>query len=281
MRRPLSVKLCVLSLALTSLSVGVGCAAGTADTAPGAPGGGDDSTTYATLADFCAGRAKAECADVVVKACGSKTTAACLTARTAACDASAPQGTTYEAANAPACIAVVKTAYADATITDDEMATLDVTCGTKIFSGPGVARAPCTTDYDCSSADGLACVIALGATDGKCLAPHEVKPSEACPNEADVCTQGFFCDAKSKTCMPKAAEGQNCYSLTLPCDDGLKCPDSPFASGCLAKAPAGAACNADSDCAKGMCDKLQGSSEGNCTESVQLSTLDSLCVGFH
>jgi hypothetical protein len=278
--RPLAAKLCVLVLALVASSSILGCAAGAEDTAPGAPSGGDP-TAYATLADFCAGRAKAECSDVVVKACGSKTSAACLGARTAACNASAPQGTTYEAQNAPACITAVKAAYADATITDDELATLATTCGTKIFSGPGAARAPCTTDYDCSSADGLACVIALGATDGKCLAPHEVKPSDACPNEADVCTKGFFCDGKSKTCSPKAAEGQSCYSLTLPCDDGLKCPDSPFASGCTAKAPAGAACSADADCAKGLCDKLQGSSEGNCTESVQLSTLDALCVGFH
>ena len=121
----------------------------------------------------------------------------------------------------------------------------------------------------------------LGATSGKCLVPHQVSPSDACPNEDDVCTDGFYCDAKSLTCLPKAAEGEDCYSLVTPCDDGLKCPDNPFGGGCQALAPPGAACSADTDCAKGMCDKLEGSTEGNCTDTVTLSTLDSLCVGFH
>src|SRR5260221_8397583 len=136
------------------LTLSLGCAAGAADTAPGGPGGGTDPTSYATLADFCTARAKAECGDVVVKACGSKTTTACLAARNSACNDSAPQGTTYQAQNAPACITAVKSAYADAMLTDVEIADLGTTCGTKIFSGPGAARAPCTSDYDCSSAAG-------------------------------------------------------------------------------------------------------------------------------
>jgi len=266
---------------LGPLFFALGCAAGAADPRPDP---GSDAAvaadSYDTLDGFCAARAKAECNDAVVKACGSKTSTVCITARTDACKSSAPQGTTYQPKNAAACIDTIKSVYADATLTDVEIATLNVDCGTKIFSGPGAARSPCTTDYDCSSADGLSCIIGLGQTDGKCLAPNVVQPSEACPNEADVCTKGYYCDAKSKTCNPKAAQGQPCYSTITPCDDGLKCPDSPFGSGCMTLAGPGESCNSDTDCAKGMCDKLQGSPEGNCTQTVTLSTLDSLCVGF-
>lgn len=274
-------RLSLAALAFVLATVGtVGCAAAAVDTAPPGPSTADP-TTFDTLQDFCTGRAHAECSDAVVKACGSKTKDACFAARNTSCLGSAPQGTTFQAKNAPACIVALKKIYADAVLTVDEIKDLGTTCGTKIFSGPGIARSPCTVDYDCASADGLQCVIGLGQTSGKCLAPHVVSPSDACPNEADVCTRGYYCDGKSKTCNPKAAEGQSCYSTITPCDDGLICPDNPFGGGCRAKSPAGAACSADKDCSVGFCDKLEGSSEGNCTDSVQLSTLDSLCVGFH
>jgi len=35
-----------------------------------------------------------------------------------------------------------------------------------------------------------------GATSGKCLAPDAVGAGAACPNEADVCSAGSYCDAE-------------------------------------------------------------------------------------
>src|SRR5579859_1090883 len=129
--------------ALAFVVLSCGCAAGGLDVSDPAQPPTTDPTSYPTLEDFCAGRAKAECSDAVVKACGAKSASECLAARTNACMSSAPQGTTFQPSNAPACIAAIKTIYAKTVITDAEIADLGTTCGTKIFSGPGVARAPC------------------------------------------------------------------------------------------------------------------------------------------
>ena len=44
----------------------------------------------------------------------------------------------------------------------------------------------------------------------------------------------------------------------------------------------GESCKLDTDCvpSAGLCDKLAGSPEGNCTAVVVLTSLDTLCTGF-
>jgi hypothetical protein len=265
-----------LSAFLMMAPLGVGCAAGAVEDPPAA-------TTYATLDEFCKGRAAAECSDEVVAKCGAATVDACVTKRVSLCKTQGPQGVTFIPAGAEKCIATLKDAYADAKLDVAELASFDDVCGVRIFSGPGAARASCRSDYDCRTVDGLRCTWPQeGATeaDGRCLVPNPVAAAGACPGEADVCPGDYFCESKSKTCAPRAAIGETCRDGIQPCLVGLVCPNNPFAGGCREKAGPGEPCKLGSDCTKGLCDKAVGATSGNCTETISLNTLDSICEGF-
>ncbi|GAC1394429.1 MAG: hypothetical protein NVSMB47_03390 [Polyangiales bacterium] len=266
-----------LSSALSSALL-AGCAAGAADPVPRADAQGSAPPKPTTVEAYCQARAEAECTEVVRARCKSKSVASCVAGRIVACKDAVPQGDTFVAANVDGCLAAVKEAYADAKLSKAELTAIADACGPKLFSGPGVARAPCTSDFDCATVSGLVCVHALDGS-GKCLAPHRVQPAQTCANEDDVCTAGFFCEGKAKTCQPKAALGEQCFSA-IPCADGMYCIASPFGGGCRAKAGAGEGCKLDDDCATGLCDKLSGGSAGNCTDALDLNPLGATCVGF-
>ncbi len=174
----------------------------------------------------------------------------------------------------------MKTAYADGQIAADERTVIDESCGPSLFSGPGEARSPCTVAYDCSSAAGLTCLFPHGATSGKCLKPNVVGAGEACPNEADTCGEGFYCDPKALTCRTFAATGETCDAIYRPCAPGFRCIGGPFGGGCSPLAADGAGCARDADCASVMCDKAVGQAEGNCARSITLSSFDDACAAF-
>ncbi len=242
---------------------------------PPAPG-----SDLSTVAGYCEARAVAECNATVVQSCGASDKAKCSDARKSACLSQVPQGTTYLASRAPACIAAVTDAYADGAIDVAEQSAIGEACGPSLFSGPGAARAPCTVAYDCSSADGLTCVVPRGTTSGKCLKPNAVDAGAACPGEADECPSGFYCDAKSLTCKTTAVVGEACDATLRPCAPGLTCNGGPFGSGCQMRGGKGAPCNRDADCGAAICDNAAGQTEGACTERITLSSFDSACSTF-
>jgi hypothetical protein len=268
------------SLLALPLILASACAAGVAD--PPAPPPPDPAVKYATVDDFCKARAHAECNELVARKCGTTGVAACVATRIAVCVGETPQGSTLVSKHVDACIAAVKSAYEDAKISVTEHTSLSVLCGPGVFSGPGAVRAPCTTDYDCATVDGLGCVIGSGQTSGKCLKRNTVEAAAPCPGEADVCPGDYYCEDKSKTCAPRALEGQDCQSVLRPCNAGLWCPDNPFAGGCKSLAKNGESCKLDADCVPdaALCDKIAGSPQGNCTDVVTLTSLDTLCAAF-
>lgn len=237
----------------------------------------DLSAECATLNDYCASRAKTECTTQVVSQCQAKDMSTCVTDRTAACLKAVPQGTVYVPTAGPACLKAVASAYMTATITADALDTITTQCE-PIFSGPGVARSPCTVDYDCSTADGLRCLIAFGETSGKCMAPNMIDEGAPCPGEADICSGTYFCDPKSKVCVALGGEGSQCSPEYQPCMKGFKCPGSIFVTTCQALLAAGNACTTADECASGLCDKATGQSQGVCADQIQLTALDSLCA---
>jgi hypothetical protein len=265
-----------------SLILGSACAAGVEDPGPPPKPAPDPAMKYGSIDDFCKARAAAECNELVAKKCGTAGVDACIATRTTVCKEEAPQGATLVTKNADACIAAVKSAFEDAKISVVERTGIVDVCGAPLFSGPGAVRAPCTTDFDCATIDGLSCVVPPDEKTGKCLARHLVEPAAPCPGEADVCPGDYFCEGKSKTCAPRALEGQDCQSVLHPCNAGLWCPNTPFGGGCRPLAGSGEACKLDGDCvpSAGLCDKLVGSPQGNCTDVVSLTALDSLCAAF-
>src|SRR5438876_6333346 len=101
-----------------------------------------------TPQDYCEARAEAECNGIVVQKCGVKDQTSCQGARSNRCVAEMPQGTTYVPEAALACITTTRMAYADATLTGKELQSIADACS-KVFSGPGAVRSPCTADADC------------------------------------------------------------------------------------------------------------------------------------
>jgi hypothetical protein len=256
-----------------------GCVAHGADGADPAPAPAPSGPKYADVASYCAGMAQAECSPAVVSQCGAKGAASCEASAIASCRQAVPQGTTYQPSQGDACVAAVTAAYQDGKLTAAEKTTIDGACGPALFSGPGAVRAPCTGPYDCSSADGLTCIAAPGdaSGQGKCLKPNPVAAGAACAGEADQCTGGYYCDPKARQCVVAAQQGQSCNPGYTPCAGGLKCPGGIFAT-CIPMPADGESCQADADCASGLCDKPANQPGGNCAEQIQLTSLDSACA---
>ncbi len=279
------------ALACTA-TVGAGCAAGS-ETTPPPPAHAHpqasaqpQTTSYATVAGYCEARARAECSAAVMSACTLLSESSCLSARKKSCLASVPQGTTYQPSKAPACVAAAAKVYKTDVITAAALNSLDEVCGPILFAGPGAARASCLSDYDCNSAKGLKCVPLPPSAEsvmGECFVPMVVAPGGDCSAEGTVCSEGNFCDPQGMTCIVDAQLGGGCNPPSYPCAKGLSCnaPGSPFAT-CVSAAGGadGMACNADTDCTFGLCDKAKDQAGGTCQSSITLSPLDSLCVPF-
>lgn len=262
----------VPSLALLAFGA-TACAHG-ADDAPPPP-------TLTTVEAFCDARATAECSEQAVLRCKAKDRAACLAARRAACKAAVPQGVKLVPPRADACVAAVGSAYADAKLSSEERAAIDAACARGLFAGPFGPRARCTTDVDCDASQGLECVRAWGAPDGKCLVPVLVGAAGACGGEADRCPADAYCDGTTKVCAARHAEGQQCQDGYSACAAGLVCVGSgPFGGRCLAKAVIGEQCAQDAECASGICEKPAKAAVGNCADVVDLSPLSDACAGF-
>src|SRR5580704_1613167 len=112
--------------------VALGCAAGSADMDAPPPTTHSQHVSksgLATVSEFCAARAEAECSSAVVSACGLSGKSACVSARTKTCMSAVPQGTTYQPTKAQACLDAVTAAYSTSTITATALASLDPACG--------------------------------------------------------------------------------------------------------------------------------------------------------
>jgi hypothetical protein len=238
----------------------------------------DAGASYPDVTSFCNGYGQAQCSTAVMSACGIQSGTRCTSAAASACVASQPQGTTYVPANAGACISLVEQTYSSTTITAAQLRALATACGTKVFSGPGQARAQCQTDYDCSSQSGLSCIIPFGATAGKCYAPTAVQAGGSCASESAVCADGSYCDPMSQVCQIDAAAGIGCSAGYNQCADGLACVGAgPFAT-CAAKYTDGHPCTLDTDCSGALCDKASSQAEGTCASEITLTPLDAACT---
>jgi len=265
---------------ITAVLVAACANGGPAPADPDLDAGSDATPSYSDVQSFCQAYAQAQCSQVVVSACGVSDATTCATTAAQVCVANQPQGTTYVATNAPACIALVSSTYSSTTITKDQLAALASTCGTQMFSGPGAARAACQTDYDCSSIAGLSCVVPFGQTAGNCYVPTDAQPGASCAEQFDVCTDGFYCDPMSQACTADAVVGAGCSPGYNQCADGLSCSGGgPFAT-CVAASPDGYPCGLDTDCVGGMCDKAASQAQGTCASQITLSPLDASCASF-
>lgn len=229
---------------------------------------------YDTAAGFCEKWAEAACNDDVVSACsgGGADVEACQDSQQAFCAQLVTESRyTDSKADAEACVDAVKAAYADGVLSAEEAETvlrLRNDCET-ISSGSGAEGASCQSDADCSTRDGLACVVPLGEATGTCYVPVEQGGGFECTGADQVCAEGFYCNGE--ICQRRKVDGEVC-SDTLPCLESLQC----FGSVCRPKAPVSSACSSDEECASGLCAK--GSSEtGLCSAQIILSATEPTC----
>jgi hypothetical protein len=240
-------------------------------------------SAYGTLQGFCHLRAQAECSPAVVSACQSGSVDNCVSLREASCVASVPQGTRYVPNNAEVCVELVRDVYTAAALTRDEVRAISRLCEASVFTGPGGARAPCTSSLDCDTASGLECIPQADALEGKCLVPKMENGGMNCDGEADRCAEGLYCDGTTRVCLPAKPAGQACQLGTPEsCQGGSECLGSgPMAPGsCFALAPAGAPCTSDDECADGLCDRPMANGNGSCTALLQMVSIAESCQGF-
>ena len=250
-----------------------GCAAGSV-----AP---EEGTRYASLDDFCRGRAEAECNTAVLEKCRVKEKPACVKARMDACKTSIPQGVTYVPLAGESCIRAVREAYRDAQLFGAELTAIQRSCSTKVFGGPGGAREPCTVDYDCDGTKGFECIRGWNQDTGKCLKPVAVGPGASCAGEADRCPDDFYCEYNEKICNPRPIADETCQTGWAPCVEAATCiGGGPFGGTCKAKAGVGEPCRYDGDCAEFACEKPSGSPNGVCATVITMSPLSAACTGF-
>lgn len=242
------------------------------------------SSRTATLEEFCRARAEAECSPAVVSACQSGSVETCIALRENACRDSAPQGTTYVPENAGACLELVQAVYVSAKLTADDVRDIATHCDQAVFTGPGAARAPCTSSLDCDTASGLECMVQLGSgLAGKCLVPKLVASGLGCSGEADRCASGTYCDTWTRVCEPARPLGQHCeLGNDASCQAGGKCVGSgPMEPGtCAALSSVGTACKSDDECADGLCDRIAASGNGSCAKTLELVPIAASCQGF-
>ncbi len=267
-----------IAVAILSLASVAGCATPTDDIP-------DQGTAYDSLEKFCHTRAVLECSPAVVKACQSGSTEACVGLREASCIDGAPQGTTYVSTHAPECLTLVEQMYSTTILEASEVEALSTACVTDLFTGPGPARAPCTTSLDCDTVSGLECIVPFGSSnnEGKCLVPKNAGSGMPCTGEADRCQTGFYCDPLIQVCTPSAPVGQTCAgNFPGACVSGAECQGGGLiqAPWCVELAPPGAHCVEDTDCAAGLCDRPAANGNGTCTETLELVAIAASCQGF-
>jgi hypothetical protein len=263
------------TLLLTLVLLTFACAAGSEDSQE------KPAAMYSSLDDFCRARAAAECSDMVLQKCRVKDRNACIAARTTACKTAIPQGVKYVPIAGEACIRTVRDSYSDALLYGVELTAIQRACSTKVFGGPGLAREPCTVDYDCDGTKGLECIRAYNADEGKCLTPVQVGPGASCAGEADQCPHDFYCDQRDKICKPRPIAEEPCQPGYMPCVEAAMCSGGgPFGGSCKAKAGIGEPCRYDVDCAELACEKPSGSPNGTCASVITMSPLSAACNGF-
>lgn len=246
---------------------------------------------YADVASFCTQWASAACNSTVVSQCHAPSTKDCETAQAAFCESLIPAN--YDSQYAKQCIDAVKSAYKDAKITRSEFATvreLAAPCN-QLIKGPGQVGGVCSSNNDCNTLDGLACVFKTSpvssdagtdagaeagadgggtAKAGTCQKPVTVGAGYDCTGAGDVCISGFYCGGGH--CIASGKEGEPC-SVTSPCGSDLDCQNGQ----CVAKAGENGNCTTDADCQDTLLCAPTATGQGVCVTERELSLSDPLC----
>ena len=97
----------------------------------------------------------------------------------------------------------------------------------------------------------------------QCFVPTTVVPGGDCSEPGTVCGMGTYCSSTELTCVMENQLNDPCSLPYYPCAAGLQCNGvGPFAT-CGTAEGVGSACEADTDCNSGLCDKATDQAGGN------------------
>ncbi len=235
------------------------------------PGPGAAGSRLRTEGGFCTEWARVACNPAVVNACESDSDG-CQGRQAAFCEDLVPTG--YNAKNAEDCIAAVKTAYSDATLTAKEAAIvlhLAADCS-KLVVGGRHAGESCADSFECDTVHDYECVIKPGASTGTCQVPEVAAGGQRCDEPQIVCEDGNYCDPDAGRCFEIASEGDDCQNDAM-CGPDALCTiaaDTP-AGTCGPKLQPRDPCASDQQCESGFCVNQ------TCRTSVDLSLDTPLC----
>jgi hypothetical protein len=135
--------------------------------------------------------------------------------------------------------------------------------------GPESPGADVTTEPAAGRADGTACDSAADCASGICEGQGCGPGQGVCRPQNRQCTLDLrqYCGCDGQTFQGSGTCPKRRYSARGPCGDATPVP--------TAKAPAGAACNAASDCASGICEGQGcGPNQGVCAPARRMCTRD-------
>ncbi len=239
----------------------------------------DTSDPYASVSDFCAAWGKSACNSTVVNHCsGQDTTPAltevCIEKQQTFCEGLVNAHTGYSSAQAKTCLDAVGRAYADATLTGTEIATvhqLGAPCD-HLFKGPVAKGGACTADADCDTVHNVQCVMKDGV--GTCVTPTLVPNGTSCAAPEASCNVGFYCG--NSNCIQQSPAKATC-TADYQCAEGLVCSstdaDAGGASGTCTARVSQTMCTVDSDCTTNVCEVATG----KCVSSIFLSPAEAAC----
>jgi hypothetical protein len=184
--------------------------------------GDDEPDKFASRDSFCNEWALQACNISIVEECADDK-ADCEAGQRAYCKEMVTTSK-YNKAGAKKCADAIGKALVDAELTPEELALyqrLEGDCS-EVVSGSGGKGDSCSENSDCSTKDGLRCVLPAGEVSGKCQEPRDVGAGDECDGAADVCPSTHFCDAAAEACLTLRDLNDDC-SLAQPCNSETMC----------------------------------------------------------
>jgi hypothetical protein len=229
----------------------------------------DGEPVEQTREEFCGQWAREACSAEVVSVCQAGEASDCRLAQERFCQELLPDG--FEDDHARRCLDAVGSAYSDADLTADELATvlqLGPPCD-RLVRGPVEEGDACQTNTDCNTVGNYACVAKGAEGTGTCQVPRIVQPGLECGAPQETCTEGFYCNGDN--CIAGKDVGDDC-SLHEECAAENYCGAGGT---CAERLDLGESCSADHECRSGIC--FAFGDERSCVDRIRLSPSEPLC----
>jgi hypothetical protein len=235
-----------------------------------------DTSSSMTQPEFCTEWAKAACSKETVSVCQAEDAESCQLAQQRYCRELVPKEG-FSSVHADKCLDAVSSAFEDGDLTAKEMLVvyrLGSPCD-QLNAGPRDVGESCNSDDDCNAPEGVTCITKGTSTTGVCEIAKIKQPGTSCAAASDVCTSGFYCDGEH------CVEGKG---VTSACATQLECGSEAYcastgvdSSTCEARLGVGADCNADVECASGVCLRTDEAGPGQCFDRLRLSPAEPAC----